>query len=715
MPRLLLIVSLVASSLSAPVSARAQGEPTLDDYLAPAFPYELRAARTVDRIAWLAYERGARGVYTAAAPDFEPIRLAGSGEDDGWDLTDLRISDDGRLVVFVRGHFPTRDGWVANPTSDPEGAVRTIWAARTSGGEPWVLAEGGDPVLSPDGEQVLFNREGSWFAVPVARNLDEARSGAAQRPLFRVFGRSRDPVWAPDSRRIAFVSERGDHAFIGVFDPEGPAITYLGPGVDRDRSPAWSPDGRRVAFIRRPGESFGEQAGIDPDRLERRVRTGQDTLEVMPPGGMLEGTFAGGHTLELWVGDPVSGRAEPFWHPAPEDTVFSRIRSVRWAGEHVLFEAEQGEWRHIYSLPVSSRASEPEDLTPGEGFAEYSGISPDGEYLYYATNVEDIDRRHIWRTRVRGGRNRQVTEGAGIETYPVPLASGERIAVLTSGADLPLSVGTVRARGGEVEIHFPDLSGRFPAERHVGPENVILTAPDTTAFHNQLFLPADIGRGERRPALIFVHGGPRRQMLLGYHYMHFYHMAYAVNQYFASRGYIVLSVNYRTGIGYGRSFRVIEDYGRDGNSEYQDVRAAGEYLASRPDVDPDRIGIWGLSYGGILTAQALARDSDLFAAGVDMAGVHMWGDPLEPESVEYRSSSAPQIEGWTSPVLLIHGDDDRNVDFRQTVGLVQLLRVHEVPYELIVFPDDVHDSLLYRRWITSFEATAEFFRRHLGR
>ena len=116
--------------------------------------------------------------------------------------------------------------------------------------------------------------------------------------------------------------------------------------------------------------------------------------------------------------------------------------------------------------------------------------------------------------------------------------------------------------------------------------------------------------------MIFVHGGPVRQMLLGYHYMHFYHIAYAVNQWLASQGYVVLSVNYRSGIGYGRSFRNAPNTGQRGNSEYQDVETAGKYLQSRADVDPKRVGIWGLSYGGLLTAQALARNSDIFAAGV---------------------------------------------------------------------------------------------------
>jgi len=250
-------------------------------------------------------------------------------------------------------------------------------------------------------------------------------------------------------------------------------------------------------------------------------------------------------------------------------------------------------------------------------------------------------------------------------------------------------------------------------EAQVVPENVLLTADDGLQFHNQVFLPPDLQPGERRPALLFTHGGPQRQMLLGYHYRHFYHMAYAMNQYWASQGYVVLSVNYRSGIGYGKEVREAPGRGRAGNTEYRDILAAGKYLQTRADVDPDRVGLWGLSYGGILTAQGLARNSDVFAAGVDIAGVHLWGNSLDPESVSYQSSSISEIEKWTSPVLLIHGDDDRNVAFSQTVGLVQLLRAHDVDHELIVYPDDVHSSLIFDRWVESFQASDDFLARKL--
>jgi dipeptidyl-peptidase-4 len=233
-------------------------------------------------------------------------------------------------------------------------------------------------------------------------------------------------------------------------------------------------------------------------------------------------------------------------------------------------------------------------------------------------------------------------------------------------------------------------------------------------IHNQLFLPKDLKPGEKRPAIVFVHGGPVRQMLLGYHYMHFYHIAYAVNQWLASRGFIVMSVNYRSGIGYGKSFRTAANTGGRGNAEYQDVLAGGKYLQTRADVDPNRVGIWGLSYGGVLTAQALARNSDVFKVGVDLAGVHLWGSSLDPENISYKSSAIAAIDTWKSPVLLVHGDDDRNVQFSQTTGLVQLLRAHNVYHELIVFTDDTHEPLIHARYLYAFNRLEEFIGRFLG-
>ncbi|HXG56877.1 MAG TPA: prolyl oligopeptidase family serine peptidase, partial [Vicinamibacterales bacterium] len=325
----------------------------------------------------------------------------------------------------------------------------------------------------------------------------------------------------------------------------------------------------------------------------------------------------------------------------------------------------------------------------------------------------------IWAVPVTGGTPAQVTSGAGIETSPVPLASGTMLATQSADWKRPQSIGVWRLAGvsaqGAQQYVFPTAGSlkNFPTDLHVEPTAVMTKAADGLAVPNQLFLPKGLTAGDRRPAIVFVHGGPSRQMLLGYHYMHFYHWAYGINQWLASNGYVVLSINYRSGIGYGRSFRTAANTGGRGNAEYQDVLAGGKYLQSHPNVDPNRIGIWGLSYGGLLTAQALARNSDMFKVGVDMAGVHLFGSSIDPEAVSFKASPISAIDGWRSPVLLVHGDDDRNVAFHQTTGLVQLLRARNVEYELIVFPDDTHESMLHSRWLYTLDRMEKFLARHL--
>lgn len=695
--RLASVVAL-AAMLVAPPSTAAQTF-SISDVLSPGFPYSLVSAEDVDRIAWLENERGMRNVYTAVPPTFTPTRLTDFLEDDGVDLQTLQISDDGAIVAFLRGHQPNRDGWVANPTSDPRGAERAVWAMSTRGGSPWRVVRANAYTLSPDGRWVAFARDGQIHRAPVNSGLE---SGAeSSQPFFTAYGRNTDPTWSPDGGRIAYVSDRESHSFIGVYDARSPAITYLAPGVDRDTDPVWSPDGTRIAFVRRPGEPFGARADLgnaDPDDL---------------PAGLLEARFSGGHHLEIWIADATTGEGYRLWSSPPgEEEGFGDIDGIHWEGDHIVFEAEPGNWRHWYSISVENPRAEPVELTPGDGFVMQVAFSKDGRTLYYSSNHSDIDRRDLWSVPVAGGTPRQLTRGDAIETYPVALASGDRLATLYADGRRAQSVAVLPASGGDATV-ITTLPAEYPLTAHVEPENVTITAEDGIEFNNQLFLPPDLRPGERRPALIFIHGGSRRQMLLGYHHRHFYHMAYAMNQYWANRGYIVLSVNYRTGIGYGKEFRESPGRGREGNTEYRDILAAGRYLHARDDVDPNRVGLWGLSYGGILTAQALARNSDLFHAGVDIAGVHLWGNSLDPESVSYQASSISEIEQWTSPVLLIHGDDDRNVAFSQTVGLVQALRAHDVEYELMVFPDDVHSFLLFHRWLDSFEASDEFLERKL--
>jgi dipeptidyl aminopeptidase/acylaminoacyl peptidase len=215
-------------------------------------------------------------------------------------------------------------------------------------------------------------------------------------------------------------------------------------------------------------------------------------------------------------------------------------------------------------------------------------------------------------------------------------------------------------------------------------------------------------------------------MLLGFHHRGYYHNAFAFNQYLANKGYIVLAVNYRSGIGYGMEFREALNYGAQGASEYNDVNGAGLYLGGRADVDPARIGLWGGSYGGYLTALGLARASDMFAAGVDLHGVHDWNVVVgnfvqgydasaraDFAKLAFESSPMAYLDGWKSPVLLIHGDDDRNVPFSESVDLVESLRDREIDFQQLIFPDEVHGFLLHRSWLRAYEAADGFLEEKL--
>jgi len=669
---------------------------TLADVLSAPYPSDLTAAGGADRIAWILNDRGSRNVWTAAGPDFRPVNLTGFGADEVFEIDSVALTRDGRTAVFVKGGRPNAAGWVTNSDSDPDGREQAVWAVRTDGGRPWRVAAGSGPVLSPDGLSALLVKDGLIYRVPLAPRSETAPAPEPEL-LFRAAGRNGSPRFSPDGGRVAFVSNREDHGFIGVFDLARRKITWIAPSVDRDSEPRWSSDGTQIAFIRRPGLTFDAEAAS-----EFRARGPVD--------------------LGIWVADAATGRARELWRSPKEPPRVYAFRNFDLAANgRILYTAEREEWAHVFSMPLAGGT--PEDITPGEGFVEHLGLSPDGATLFFSSNQGDLHGRRIWKVATSGGGAAALTPKDAIGTLPVALPSGRRAAFLYATAVHPTSVATVEAGGGKAGIVSPrELPTEFPVRELVTPQLVIVKAADGLEVPCQLFLPRGAKAGDRRPAVVFTHGGPVRQMLLGWHYMEFYSEAYGINQHFARRGYVVISINYRSGIGYGRSFREAPNCGMEGAAEYQDVLAGVNYLRTRPEVDPERIGAWGLSYGGLLTAMALARNSDLFKVGVDMAGVHDWSQMRWGRLDEARrkvareSSPVASVAAWRSPILFIHGDDDRNVAFQQTTDLVQRLRAKgDVPIELMIAPDEPHEFLLHANRMEAYERTFEFIDRHLGR
>lgn len=659
---------------------------TLEQILSAPFPSDLTAAPGGSKVAWILNERGARNIWIAAPPDFKGVRLTNYTGDDGIDLGQLRWLPDGSAVVFTRGgdlEFLGRAD--PNPTANTAGTEQAILIA-APGAPPRKLADGHSPHVSPKGDRVIFFRGSQLWTVPTA--------GGAAQILFkpRSAVTSDDPVFSPDGTMLAFVSDRGNHSFIAVYNFATSALSYIDPSVDRDSNPAWSPDSKQLAFMRREAGGSGGRGG----------RTANPwAIRVAP--------VAGGPSRQIWRADPGPGSA---FYAAVADS------QIVWAaGDRIVFPWEKDGWRHLYSVPVEGgRATL---LTPGDFEVEHVAYSDDLKEIVYSSNQDDIDRRHIWRVPVAGGTPSAVTRGESLEWSPVFAGGG--VAYLRSDPRQPARAAIQLANSAARDLAPDTLPKDFPAADLVVPQQVIYSASDGMRIHGQLFVPSDLKSGEKRKAVVFMHGGSRRQMLLGWHYRPYYSHAYALNQLLANQGYIVLSINYRSGTGYGLNFREAVNYGSSGASEYRDVEGAGLYLRNRPDVDAGHIGLWGGSYGGYLTAMGLARGSDLFAAGVDFHGVHDWSLRMraagrssdEAIRTAFESSPLASVQTWRSPVLLIHGDDDRNVDFAQTIDLVAALRRQNVYFEQLIFPDEIHDFLRHTSWLRAYAATVDFLKRKL--
>ncbi len=683
---------------------------TIADVLSYPFVSGLVSAPGADRIAWVRMVRGVRNVWVADGPAYAPRQVTAFAADDGQELMELTFSPDGQVLAFTRGgdhdaNWPAKGGLEPNPTSSSTQPKVMLWAVdlKAASATAVQVVEGDAPAVSAK-HTLAYEKAGQvWTA-----RLD----GSEAHRLFFDRGRNAHLAWSPDGSKLAFVSNRGDHAFIGVFSGEAAPLSWLAPSTGIDDAPVWSADGAKIAFTRRPG------AGGAPEPL---------LTQVPQP-------------WSIWSADVASGLGHRVWKSP--DTLRGSYPTVageanlHWApGGLLTFLTTEDNWPHLYAAPEAGGASRL--LTPGAFMVEHVAVSADGATLVYSANTGsapgDNDRRHIFRVNAAGGAPVALTHGETLEWTPA--IAGKTAAFIAADARTPPAVGVVDLAGsGEKLLAGQAADPAFPGARFVVPKQVTFKAADGLTIDGQLFQTPDtkIGGGAvKAPGLIFVHGGPPRQMMLGWSYMDYYTHAYAMNQYFAAHGFTVLSVNYRLGIGYGFDFQHPDHGGARGSSEYQDVVAGARFLQGAAGVDPARIGIWGGSYGGLLTALGLARNSDIFKAGVDLHGVHDWsaqspdggvsarlryeqGDLAEAKAVAFKSSPVADVATWSSPVLLIHGDDDRNVPFNQTVDLARRLEARGVEFEELVLPDEIHGFLRYGSWVKADSASVEFLTRRLG-
>jgi dipeptidyl aminopeptidase/acylaminoacyl peptidase len=679
---------------------------SIDTLMATPFPTDLVAAPAGGAVAWVSSNSGVHNILVAEpTPGSGP--MAGRADhtwravttytgDTGLWITEPGFTSDAKTIVYVRGDGANRQGESPNPAQLQDGTEQAVFAVAVAGGTPKRLGPGNGVVASPRGQRVAWVSRGQIWSADLASTEAPAR-------LVNSRGNAAGLSWSPDGSMLAFTSGRGTHSYIGVFTLASKELRYIDPSLDRDGNAVWSPDGTRIAWIRQ---------GAAP-----RARMFSPRREVDEPWSLRVADVKTGMARQAWKAD--AGYGSAFQGVVADSQLY-------WgAGDRLVFPWEKDGWLHLYSVPASG--GDAKLLTPGNFEVEYVNITSNGARMIYNSNQDDIDHRHVWTVPVDGSAkpSQLAMKSRGSEWQATVTSDGHTV-MLHADAQMPPHVMVMWPDGNAHSLLENMLPQGFDPAALVTPQPVMITATDGMQIHAQLFTPKDLKAGEKRPGLIFFHGGSRRQMLLNWHYNYYYRNAYAMNQWLASQGYVVLSVNYRSGIGYGLEFREALNYGATGGSEFNDVMGAGLYMKGRADVDPARIGLWGGSYGGYLTAMGLSRASNLFAAGVDFHGVHDWNQGIRTFVPDYNvlddpdfsrrafaSSPLSTVDGWKSPVLLIHGDDDRNVSFVESINLIVELRKRKVEVEQLVLPDEVHDFLRHQNWVRGYKAAADFFNRRL--
>ncbi|HVJ54102.1 MAG TPA: prolyl oligopeptidase family serine peptidase [Aliidongia sp.] len=649
------------------------------------YPYGMVAAPHGGAVAWIYNERGARNIWVAepsSAASYQARRVTAYAGDDGMDIADLRWSGDGAWLVYTRGgDGGGRDA--VNPLSLAAGPkAGEIWAIPLGGGALKRLGAGYSSCPGPKGDIIVFLKDGQPFIATIA--------GGEAVPLFRDRGRVSGLSWSPGGERLAFVSLRGTHSLIGVYDHARQSVSWMSPGIDRDQMPIWSPDGSRIAFI--------------------RAASGQERVQGLNREGI---------PWEIWIADAATGAGRKIWAAKPGigscfRELFNSAVSLLWgAGDRLIFPWEVTGWVRLYA--VSAEGGDARLLTPGQSEIFAAVLTPERGRIIYAGNEGDLDRRHLWEVPIDGEAPRQLTSGAGIEDFPVIGETGALFAV-KGEARVPLRPVLI---AGEMvtELSPQAMPADFPSAELVEPELVTFQAADGRTVHGQLFIPHGVKAGA--PGLLFFHGGPtNRQAFAAWDSFETHSHLYEANQFLAAGGYVVLSVNFRGGAGYGLDFREAHGFGTTGASELNDIIGAASYLRQRPEVDAARLGIWGGSYGGRMASLGMARAPEFFVAGVDYAGVHdmsiYYGKELgDPAALKlaYESSAIAHLDSWKAPVLLIIGDGDFLLP--QTIELAAKLRARGIPVDQLMIPDEVHFLLRHQSWKRTFQATRDYLDRHL--
>ena len=652
-------------------------------------------------------------------------------------------SPDSKTVAFLWDAAGKQDLYVAQPGTPP--VALTDFPV-----DPDILISNISHFEWASSDEIIFGIDGNLWTVSIASRQPARLAGYQGVTSFSL---------SKDRKQIAYV--HAGQVWVGnLAGKTQRQLTRISDGSTLS-NPIFSLDNTYVAFNAAVNSDTPEPMPFNGNRLiAMRLRIQDTRLGIVsvfsgdpvmvattgPPTGSSSGgplqwaagpvlvhqEFSPEHKVREIVETTVTGASHTVWKDV-DPLFYSPANGPRTVtspdGKYIAFISDRSGWAHAYAIPVDATSeTQAKQLSKGDFGDCFVNWSPDSKSVVFAhSEVGNQQERFISIAEVATGKVQPVVTARGVNYDAIYSPDGAKLAYLRSAAEHPQEVYSVEiAAAKPVRLTDSLPEGLNPAD---------LTPPVAVHYPSRkdgkpvpatLIVNKNLDKTTKHPAIIWIHGSGADQNYLAWH-PGSYRMYYGICEYFAQQGYVVLTPDYRGSSGFSREWTT-GSYHDVGGGETQDVNAGADYLKSLGYVDPDRIGVWGLSYGGFMTLQSIITAPKLFAAAINVAGVGEWETQsangswtsprmgvTEVSDPEYydRANPVKHLDKIERPLMILQGTNDSNVPLWETLKVVDRLEKLGTPFDMAFYPGEIH---FFRRAFVLRDAwhrSDAFFYKHL--